>query len=226
VFALFIHYVAVDRQAAVEKLNVFSVLLVSSIIPSLFLSLLWHNKAGFYFLALAGSVLIILSLFYFLRWFTAYPTRQVFSSRLAYNFFLFSFLSFSLKMLLNAGTIIPQLSNAVYGDRPVIIGFLHLVFLGFVTFFIFSHLVEEGHYSLTPKGSRIPLYVFTIGIFANEIFLMVQGLSILFKTNNQIYQWLLWFAAIFLFTGAFSTVLTYYAQKSHRKDPVARVIAE
>jgi hypothetical protein len=224
VFALFFHHLYVHKTVALEKTKVFAFLLVLSIVPSLFLSLLWHNKTGFYVLALAGSLLILLSLFYFLRWFISFPARKIFSSRLAYDFFLFSFISFALKMLLNAGTIIPQLSNEVYGDRPVIIGFLHLVFLGFVTFFILSQLVEEGYYSLKPVSSKIPLYIFSAGIFGNELFLMAQGLSILFNTNYQIYQWLLWFAAIFLFTGALLIAITYYIQKSHRKLPVAPVI--
>ena len=105
-------------------------------------------------------------------------------------------------MLLQVGTIFPQLGNAVYGDRPVIIGFLHLVFLGFLTFFILSNLIQNGFFTRENKIISFPLILFSIGVFANEFILMLQGLGILLQTNNDIYKWLLWVAAIILFTGA------------------------
>ena len=116
--------------------------------------------------------------------------------------FAFSIISFILKMLLQVGTIFPQLGNAVYGDRPVIIGFLHLVFLGFVTFFLLAFLIEEGYFTYNNKTASFPFIVFATGILLNEFLLMLQGLGILLNTNNDIYKWLLWGTAIILFTGA------------------------
>jgi hypothetical protein len=111
-------------------------------------------------------------------------------------------------MTLQVGTIFPKLGNAVYGDRPVIIGFLHLVFLGFITFFILAILIEKGFFTSSKKTVVVPFIVFATGIIANELLLMLQGLGILFKTNNDIYKWLLWATAIILFTGAVLIALT------------------
>jgi len=48
----------------------------------------------------------------------------------------------------------------------------------------------------------LSFYLFSFGIFANEMLLMIQGLGILFQTNNDIYKWLLWIISILLFIGA------------------------
>jgi hypothetical protein len=129
--------------------------------------------------------------------------KDVFASGISRIFLLFSLVSFILKMLLQVGTIFPQLGNAVYGDRPVIIGFLHLVFLGFITFFLLALLIENRYFSRRGKQVVIPFVVFSFGIIANEVVLMLQGLGILLNTNSDIYKWLLWGVAIILFTGAF-----------------------
>jgi hypothetical protein len=84
----------------------------------------------------------------------------------------------------------------------VIIGFLHLVFLGLLTFFLFAILIENGYFSRENKVVLFPFFVFSAGIFLNEFLLMLQGLGILFNTNNDIYKWLLWVTAIILFIGA------------------------
>jgi hypothetical protein len=143
-----------------------------------------------------------MALFYFFLFLKFTSHQQLFSTRTAKTLWYFSVFSFVLKMLLQVGTVFPRLGNEVYGDRPVIIGFLHLVFLGFISFFILSMLTESGYLTKKTKVILLPLIVFSTGIFANEFLLMVQGLGILFKTNNEIYKWLLWGAAIVLVIGA------------------------
>ncbi len=190
-----------------KEQNGSAVFLCSSIFPSLFLSLLWHNSILVYILAAAGCVLIILSLIYFFSFLKTVNPSQLFTSSIARTLWLFSVFSFGLKMLLSAGTIFPQLGNEVYGDRPVIIGFLHLVFLGFLTFYLLATLIEKGYFTKHNKIITAPFFIFSLGIISNELLLMVQGLGVLFKTNNDIYKWLLWIAAIILLAGSILIVL-------------------
>jgi hypothetical protein len=208
VFALFVNYVLNKKIAVGKSAKQFSILLCLSVIPTLFLALLWHNKILFYFFAAMGCVFTLASLFYFFRFLKAARQKPVFSSAIAKTFVIFSFLSFTLKMLLQVGTIFPSLGNAVYSDRPVIIGFLHLVFLGFVTFFLLALLIENHYFTSNNKVIILPFVVFATGIIANEFLLMLQGLGILLQTNNDIYKWLLWSAAMILFVGAFLIAYT------------------
>jgi len=201
VFALFLNLLA-KKNFALNKARLFAVFLCLSIVPSLFLALLWHNSFLFYILAAIGCLLILITLIYFF----SFPLRKIkthiFSHPVAGTLWMFSFLSFALKMILQIGTIIPQLGNAVYGDRPVIIGFLHLVFLGFVTFYILSSLINMGYFSKNAKPLLYPFYIFSFAVIFNETVLMLQGLGVLFKTNSFIYNWILWIASILLFTGS------------------------
>jgi len=202
VFALFMNSLLKKGFKLNKAANLLSVTLCLSIIPALFLSLLWHSKSLFYLLATIGCFLILIALYYFFLFLKSIPASQIFSSSVAKTFLSFSVVSFVLKMILQVGTIFPQLGNAVYGDRPVIIGFLHLVFLGFITFFILAILIESGYFTKNKKIMTFPFVVFSTGIIANEFVLMAQGLGILFKTNNDMYKWLLWLTAIILFSGA------------------------
>jgi len=114
-------------------------------------------------------------------------------------------------MALNVGTIFPKLGNAIYGNRPVIIGFLHLVFLGFVSFYILSSLIENNYFANKSRQMKVPFFLFGFGIVANESLLMLQGLEILFKTNSTLYSWLLWGVSLILFTGATSILISFLA---------------
>lgn len=208
VFALFMNYLFSKNTPPTKSARLFSIFLCLSIIPGLFLALLWHNKSLFYILAAIGCAFILMSLIYLYNLLKSVSVEKLFSLRITKTFWIFSIISFILKMLLQVGTIFPRLGNAVYGDRPVIIGFLHLVFLGFVTFFILALLIENSYFTLKNKLVLFPFIIFSTGIIANEALLMIQGLGILFQTNNDIYKWLLWGAAIILFTGAFLIAAT------------------
>jgi hypothetical protein len=168
-------------------------------------------------LASIGCLLILMALYYLYLFLKSIPSNQIFSSGTAKTFWKFSVISFVLKMVLQVGTIFPQMGNAVYGDRPVIIGFLHLVFLGFITFFILAILIESGYFTKNKKTPPFPFVVFSTGILANEFVLMVQGFGILFKTNNDIYKWLLWVTAIILFSGAILIALSRLRVASIKK---------
>lgn len=202
VFAIFFSLLVKKGMYLNALVKRFAIFLCLSIVPSVFLALLWHNQIIFYVLAAIGCLLIFISLVLFLPVYKLSIKARLFSHPLARAFWIISFLSFGIKMLLTIGTIYPPLGNAVYGARPVIIGFLHLVFLAFVTFYIFSHVIEEGAFNRKGKLIALPFYIFGFGVIANEVLLMVQGLEILLKTNNPIYNQFLWVASILLVIGA------------------------
>lgn len=191
----------------------FGFCLTVSILPALFLALLWHNLVLFYVLAAAGCVLILASVFFFLPLLRLLVKTDGLGFAAARQLRVVCLLSFVVKMLLTIGTIYPPLGHAVYGARPVIIGFLHLVFLAFVSFYLLGAALEEG---LLPGATRLrllPLYAFAAGVLLNEAFLMIQGLEILFSNNNTLYNWLLWGAAILLFAGACGIAMSFYRRR-------------
>ncbi|HEY1113462.1 MAG TPA: hypothetical protein VGE66_07865 [Chitinophagaceae bacterium] len=204
VFALFLQALEAKAGAYHKKtLHRFAVLLSASVVPSLFLSLLWHPDISVIRpLAVLGIVLIVGSLLYFFRAIRFGTGKLVYTHPLPNLFWHFAMLSFVVKMLLQMGTIHPDLGHAVFGYRPIIIGFLHLVFLGFVTFYLLSAYFEEGVFHRQSAFAKGALSLFAFGIIAQEVVLMIQGLLLFMGKAPHIYYWLLWIIAILLFLGA------------------------
>jgi hypothetical protein len=204
VFALLFHklYPKISKKNQ-QNFYQFSVLLTVSVIPSLFLSFLWQDPNNLYrTFAVTGSILIFVSVGWFII--SALPLLQL--SKMAvpvvrYILFL-SISAFILKMFLQSFTIFPSVGNAVFGDRPVIIGYLHLVFLGFVSPFILAYYMQKNLLNSKIKLTGYAIIIFMLGVVCNEITLMLQGLGAMFLISSYLFSWLLWAISIWMMAGA------------------------
>jgi hypothetical protein len=204
VFALLFHKMEPKINAETKQLIFhFSILLSISTFLSLFLSYLWRNPNEVYrVLAISGSIFLLLSFTWFVR--IAMSVRNVVKSVnpfIRYMGYL-SMAAFALKIFLQSFTIFPSVGNAVFGDRPTIIGFLHLVFLGFVSLFLFAWFVQSGFLNIKAAYTKVALVVFTTAVILNEAVLMTQGLGDMFFKSSSLFPWLLWGLSIYLFVGA------------------------
>jgi hypothetical protein len=203
VFALLYKQISPVLSAeARRRWNRFVIALCFSVLPSLFLSYLWQDPDPIIrIVALAGTLLVWLSFLLFIPCIRSLP--DAFGDRPAIRFLLaLSMGSFLLKLLLQGFTIFPGIGNALFGNRPVVMGFLHMVFLGFLSLFILLFFTHKGWLDGTRKGTKAALYIFGAGILANEGLLIGQGLVILFMPGSILFSWLLWVAGIWLLTGA------------------------
>lgn len=109
-------------------------------------------------------------------------------------------LAFIIKTLLQLGSTIPSLSQLAFGFRPIVIGYLHLVLLGFVSIFLIAFTWSQ-HFLQThlPLSKAIGIFVF--GIILNETLLMIQGIAALNYWSIPMIDMGLLIAAIILFTG-------------------------
>ena len=206
IFALFSNsIITANDSTTVKRIHRFAVVLALSVLPSLFLTLLFHSSNMYAeVLAVVGCLLLVVALILFCR-FAFHLNLSFFQSiPLAHTLIVFSLVSFGIKMLLQVGTIIPSLHDAVFGFRPIIIGFLHLVFLGFVTFYILSHFLATGLFQAEQKLSSRAIIFFASAIILNETILLIDGIGLMFYSTNPTYPWLLWAAAILLFCGSVS----------------------
>ena len=204
VFALLFQKLETKISEKTKKnIHHFSILIVISILPSMFLSYHWHDPSIlFHIIAYTGSVLVLLSL----TWFMAISGSllKIFKSVSPTLQFLgvVSMGAFILKTFLQSFTIINFIGNLVFGDRPIIMGFLHLVFLGFVTLFLLAYLAQTGKMDKEKTFTKLALVVFAIGVVINEALLWAQGIGAMFTQNSDLFSWLLWGASIWLFLGA------------------------
>ena len=176
-------------------------------LPTFFLSVLWWPIPEWLY-----SVVVIAAVFQLIGWiifirFIKKNKKEIkkhiplFSAIL----FLFSGIAFSIKLCLQAGSVIPSLSRLAFGFRPVVIGYLHLVLLGVITIFIISFIVAYQMISVN-KWCRTGISVFITGIFLNELLLMIQGVSDLQYEGVPYINVFLLFAAVILFSGMFIMV--------------------
>lgn len=96
-----------------------------------------------------------------------------------------AYFSFSLKVLLQGLSALPYFTDLAFTLRPIIIAYLHLCFLGVISFFILGHCVEV----MAKAGirlSRSGLFIFIGGVLLQEGILMAQGMeAIVFQATSH-----------------------------------------
>lgn len=210
VFALFFNqFYSKFNKAAKRYANRFSAILSLSVLPTLFLSYLWHFSNDLIRgVALAGCLLLAVTLVFFVKMLRSAQAGLKQISPFAKIIGILSMAAFFLKTVVQVGIVIPAIGNEVFGDRPMIIGYLHLVMLGFVSLYLLAHLFYTGFFKRGDAWSRKGIIVFTCAAIGNEIVLMIQGFSAMLMLGSSIYPWLLWSAAIFLLLGSLIILLS------------------
>lgn len=188
---------------AKRNMDSFIVVQIISLIPSLFLSYLWRDpNTPFRIIAIAGSILTLASCLLFVRTFLLLrPLFRAEKPKIK-SLILISLASYVLKLFLQCFTIFPLFGNAIFGNRPVIMGFLHLVFIGFVSLFILALFTKRRLLDPDNTVTGLGLAVFVSGVILNEILLISQGLITMFGPAGTLFPWMLWGVAIWLFAGA------------------------
>ncbi|HTH30648.1 MAG TPA: hypothetical protein VL946_04820 [Lacibacter sp.] len=215
IFALFFSQIKQCMQAQHIRLaNVFFYLLLITLIPAWFLSMLWMRVPGW--MSATGSiaaVLQVIALVIFIRLLVL--VRQQF--RLIFHppvhlLWFIALLAFSLKIIMQGFSAIPALNQYAFGIRPIVIGFLHLVLLGFVSMFIIGYLLQNRLVFLPTKIAFGGLWLFVSAMFLNELVLMSQGLAAIFYKPFPFSNELLLLAAGCMFTG----LLLFYREQTSK----------
>ncbi|HVM89614.1 MAG TPA: hypothetical protein VMT76_15605 [Puia sp.] len=220
IFAIFFNFINTAISDNLRKgIAQFSYVLIISLVPSLFLSYLWQDpNTIFRILAITGSIITSVAFFLIVK--ISKSLNQLMRAKKSLIRFLFaiSIGSFILKLFLQCFTIFPVIGNAIFGNRPIIMGFLHLVFLAFCTFFILGYWVEQNIIDYNRKLTRIALALFSIAVLCNEVLLITQGLITMFIPGSTIFLWLLWVVSIFLFLGTILIAIARYQTIQQRNN--------
>lgn len=179
-------------------------LFAGACIPAYFLSALWLPLPLWVYLLIVLAVFMQLGGWWLLLRQLA-PLLKFIKGRIplvAQRLFLLSAIALSIKLCLQAGSVIPSLSTLAFGFRPIVIGYLHLVLLGIITLFITGYCIAMQYIPVT-KAVVAGIAVFVTGILLNETLLMVQGIADLSYMGIPFINTLLLAAALVLFAGIF-----------------------
>lgn len=185
-----------------KKLYYAFYLFCAACLPAYFLSVLWLPFVGsIYYILIAAVLAQLIGWALILE--TVFKNSAILHgqfSRMAKVLFILSAIAFTIKLILQTGSIHPQLSQLSYGFRPIIIGYLHLVLLGITTIFITGYIVSLKLIAISKK-MIIGTSIFVAGIIANQLLLMVQGVAAIAYRVVPHIQLMLFGAAIILMLG-------------------------
>ena len=211
-------------KSAQTRVNRFALVLTLAVLPTLFLSYLWHYPNAYIRgIAISGCIVLVFVLYHFTAMMIA--LKNTFRPIKPFPKIIgaLSMIAFCIKTTVQIGIVIPSVGNEVFGDRPIIIGYLHLVMLGFVSLYLFAHLFQTDLFAERESLSKKAIILFTTAVAANEVILMVQGVSAMYMLSSHLYPWLLWIAAILLFCGAALLLISITLRKIRLPLPARRV---
>jgi len=181
-------------------------LYIGSLAPSYLLSVLWMATSPYaYALAAIGALLqwvavaLITAIVARLR----LPIAALYEGW-ARKFFALSFFALFLKASMEIGASIPVLSEKIYHSRHIVIGYLHLTLLGFVSFLLLSHFLRNGWLKEGQKTERAGYVLLLVGFVVQELVLFLQGLFDWTHAGGILYEkeWL-WIASVGMAAGIF-----------------------
>lgn len=156
-------------------------LFFSCVIPAYFLSVLWWKAfPGWLYVIVLATVLLQLAVWI---WFIGYIFRSLGNKNRRWGLNPTSrivwagvMIAVFLKIILQAASVIPSLSQLVYGYRPIVVAYLHLVLLVVISLFILGFAFQTQTLRLNSTVHRWVMGL-TFGIILNEFVLMIQGIS-------------------------------------------------
>lgn len=143
--------------------KVFVILMGIACVPAYCLSTLWSHPPGWVYTLAGAAGLIQLAALVFLI--LAVPVKKN-----LHLLWVLASVAFIIKIVLQVLTLVTPLGRFAYGFRPVVVGYLHLVVLGFVSFLIVGFLILNK----LMKADKVGLAIFITGVIANEVILGVQ----------------------------------------------------
>jgi len=200
VFALYCSGVRSDAPG-VKMLNRAMALFTVALVPAYLLSIQWLVlSVPLQALATFAGATQIVALVLVLR----FITQGNLNAKSGYD--QLAFLAFALKIIFQFLSVFPSLGKIAFGFRPIVIAYLHLVLLGFLSIYMLSYLQRtmDGWTSGTRRG----LAVFVGGIVINEFLLFFQGLRAISGFQVPAINYLLLGASIILGAGMLWMVLS------------------
>lgn len=187
-------------------------------IPTYFFSVPWLKvPLGLKTWIITAAVLQVIA------WFTILTKekkslQKLFSTvpKIARTLIFLSAFAYSIKVFLQLGSVVPSLGKIVFGYRSIIIGYLHLVFLGVITLFVLGYAFGWGIKKILPV-SRIGIITFFSGVILSELALMVQGFFALSYIKVPYIREVLIAVTAGMFIGALFLNIGLYQQKKENK---------
>lgn len=187
-------------------------------IPAYLLSVLWFNLPVW-----LDIVIGIAALMQIVGWFVQYrnlmqvkPVEITSQPPILKYILAFVGIALSIKLLLQLGSTVPAISKLAFGFRPIVIAYLHLVLLAVISLFLLFYMYANGFFRVNQR-IKIGLWLFSTGVFLNELVLGIQGIAGFSYTIVPYVNEILFGIAMLLFLSA--AVLFASSDIRNKKSP-------
>lgn len=157
--------------------KLFYTLLMIACVPAYFLSTLWSKPVAIIYIISAIAAFMQLVAVYYLLLITK-SIKKDFNKNLnkwTKFLFYFSLICFVIKNILQFVGAIPAIADIAFEVHNFIIGYLHIIFLGVISFFVFAYLINEKVLHLS-KTIKLGLFLIIAGFIISEIVLFIQAI--------------------------------------------------
>ncbi|MCU0423820.1 MAG: hypothetical protein MUC81_13520 [Bacteroidia bacterium] len=119
----------------------------------------------------------------------------------------------SIKFVLQLGSTIPAVSQLAFGFRSIVIAYLHLVLLAFISLFLVTYAYMTK-LSIFNKYSFAGIAIFVVGILLNELLLGIQGIASIGYILIPFINESLFFVSLLLMSGIGIILMSQFALPS------------
>lgn len=182
---------------------------VISCLSSYSLSALWANPPmGVWELGFFSGGLQLIAGGWLAGW--LWQQRVVFRQQLspwAFALYRLAWLAFVGKIGLQALSAFPWAADWAYVQRPIVIAYLHLVFIGVVSFFLIGKAIQDGYLAVSSMGLKAFIGFFT----ALEILLVAEPLLNRFADTSFPYYYPgLWLVSVGLWLSSLALLIAQF----------------
>ncbi len=181
-------------------------------IPAVLLSLLWMKLPSIaYWIATLAAIAQVAPIVYYYQS-TGSFFRQIFAylNGISKLLWIIAFTALGLKLILQLLSTLPWLSKYAFAYRPIVIAYLHLILLGFVTCFLLGYLFNLASFSTAQSSAKNGVRLFLGGFILTEASLFLQGLGYIGWVSIPYIQTALLIAALLMafgFSWIFATTI-------------------
>lgn len=204
-----------NKKAVIAPHKGIFTLSLLSCFPAFLLSVLWLHLP--LWLLLICALAAIVQLVAWIKLLMTFRQPALATTKIFRTLLVLVAIAGSIKFVLQAGSTIPEVSHLAFGFRTIVIAYLHLVLLAFISLFMITFLGINQFISLQKKGLT-GLMLFTFGIAFNELVLLTQGIASFSYMPVKPAPMLLLVAALMMFVGVILMVSDHLRYSNERQN--------
>jgi hypothetical protein len=217
IFSIFINWFHKRFLMQHNELKWFFIFSALSIIPGYALSIIGYYKTPMvminsYFSIITQAIAMILFTVFLIS------NKDKIKSQLSTitrRLWYIAFFSLWIKVIMQSLSLSPELANVAFSFRPLVIGYLHLIFICVVSFFIFGYLIQFQKLKFsTSYAAYYGVIFFVLTSLANEFVLFLQAFGFYFQISIRHVPATLLYVSIGMAVGL---LLFFLGQFSKRK---------